>query len=633
MSRKKFVSRKKFIALSGSVAAAGVLAACGDTPTNTAVSTTAPAATTAASTATTAAATATTAAPAATTAATTATTAAATATTAAATATTAAANATTAASVARTGGTFRWRQPSEPKTMDPGFMTDTISINTAENLYEGLYEYNPQGQLVAAAATGMPQISADGLTYTIKMKSGLKFSNGDPLTAKDYVYAWNRVAQLGAKAEYGFLMYPVVGFAEVYDEKDDAKRQAGTISGVKAVDDTTIEIKLKQAASYFTSSLGLWTFWPVSQKVVEGNGNKFDEKNPWSSDPAKFVGNGPFTLKEWKRDVSMRFEVNPNYVGEKPGIDVATVEFIKEDATARLKFDNGELDDVIVPVSDIQKLKRDAKYKDSYKEYPQARVTWLAFNMDPAKPNPFNKSKALRQAIWHGIDRQLITEGALQGSGIPATSLLPAGVPGPKAMNMYPFDLNKAKTLLKEAGYDTPEKLKALADEINNFGGGKSGGIAFNADTSANKAWCENVQQQLKTNLGLDIKLNPVATFAEFLKRRDEDKEFILYRGSWGADFLDAQNFYEPLFVSTSGTNQSNYKNPKYDEIVKKGNTGKTDTERNEAYNQAEMILQEDAAYVPLFSGIEVRLIRPTVTNWGYDAKGPAQLKYVRITK
>jgi oligopeptide transport system substrate-binding protein len=462
----------------------------------------------------------------------------------------------------------------------------------------------------------------------------LKWSNGDPLTAKDYVYGWNRVAQIGAKAEYGFLMYPVQGFAEVYDEKDDTKRQQATISGIKAVDDNTIEIKLKQPTSYFVSSMGLWTFWPVNQKVVEGSGSKFDEKNPWSSDSTKFVGNGPFTIKEWKRDISMRLEVNPNYSGEKPGIDVATIEFIKEDATARLKFDNGELDDVLVPVSDIQKLKKDPKYKDIFKEFPLARVTWLALNMDPAKPNPINKSLALRQALWYAIDRELVTEGALQGAGVPATNLLPPGIPGPKPLNSYPFDVTKAKALLKEAGYDTPEKVKALSDEINNFGGGKSGGIAFNSDASVNKAWAENVQQQLKTNLGLEIKLNPVATFAEFLKRRDEDKEFIMYRGSWGADFLDPQNFYEALFVSTSGTNQSNYKNPKYDDVVlKKGNVGKTQAERDEAYGEAEKILQQDAAYVPLFYGIEVRLIRPTVTGWGYNSRGPAQLKYITIKK
>jgi oligopeptide transport system substrate-binding protein len=486
-------------------------------------------------------------------------------------------------------------------------------------------------QVVPAAAEALPTVSADGKTYTYKLKKGLKWSNGDPLTMKDFVYAWNRVAQLGAKAEYGFIFDLIEGFNAVYEEKDDAKRQAGTVTGIKLVDDYTVNLTLREAAAYFVTETALWSYWPVNQKVVEANGGKFDEKNTWSTEAKNLVSNGPFKITDWKHDVSMTFEPNPNYVGATaPKIAKVTVDIVKEDATAKLKFDNGELDDVQVPVADIQALKKDAKYKDTYKEFPQARITWIGFNM--SGDNVFAKNLKLRQAVYYAIDRQLLTEGAMQGSALPAYVLVPEGIPGFKKLDSYPFSKEKAQSTLKEAGYDTPDKVQKLAEEINGYGGGKFGGIAFNADSSSNKAVWENIQQQIKTNLGLDLKLNPIATFKEFLVIRDENKQFQgMYRASWGADYPDAQNFYSALFQSKAGTNQSNYKSAKYDELVGKGDLAKTAAERNEFYQQAEKLLQDEAAYVPLFTGIETRLISSKLSGYGYNAQSPYRWKNMTI--
>jgi len=626
---------------------AGVMAACGD-----ATATTVPAATTAAATAAATTAkpsvAATTAAVATTASGTTAAATSAVATTAAPVATTAAATsavATTAAPVATTaavtgpvtkGGTFRYRQASEPKTLDPGFMTDNVSINIAQNMFEGLLELDQNLQVKPQLAEALPTVSPDGLTYTFKLRKGLNFSNGDPLTAKDFLYSWNRVLQLGDAAEYASVLYEIDGAEAISGEKDDAKRKVATASGIKAVDDYTIEVKLTKPAAYFLTEISLWTFWPVNQKLVESKGDKFDDKNPWSTEAANLAGasTGPFIMKDWKHDVSMRLEANPNYKGPGPlpNLDAVTVDIIKEDATAKLKFDNNELDDTIVPTADIQKTKRDAKYKDTYKEFAQARITYVGINF--SKDNVFSKNLKLRQAVAYAIDRQVITEGALQGAALPATILIPEGLPGYKVNNTLDFNKAKAAQTFKDAGYDTPDKVKALADTINNYGDGKSGGIAFNADASANVAWATSLQQQLKDNLGLDIKLNPVATFKEFLKRRTTDKEFLgLYRASWGADYPDPQNFYAFLFNSNSGNNQSFYKNPKYDDLVKKGDAGSTPAQRAEFYQQAEQVLQDDAAYVPLFVGIETRLLRPSLQGYSYTAQGPYRWKFMSIKK
>ena len=619
--------RKLYLLVAALMLLPGLLAACGENtattaPATTSVATTTGAATTSATTAATTTQSATT------------TAAAVTTTSSAATTNAATAAPTTQAGAARSGGTFRWRQASEPKTLDPDFLTDQTSIEIAQNIFEGLLELDPKLQPKPALASAMPTVSDDGKTYTFKLKPGLKFSNGDPLTAKDFVYGWNRVAQLGDLAQYASVMYEIEGFEAVSTEKDDAKRHAAIVPGIKAVDDNTIEIKLNGPSFYFLTEATLWTFYPVNQKLVESKGDKFEEKNTWSTEAANLAGvsTGPFMLKEWKHDVAIRLELNPNYSGPKPDIDAVTVDFIKEDATARLKFDNGELDEVLVPVSDIQKLKKDPKYQNQYHEYANLRTTWLQFNFSKTD-NPLSTNSKLRQAFAYAMDRQLITDGALNGSGVPTTVLIPEGLVGYKKLDSYPYNKDKAVQMLKEAGYDSPDKVKQLEDLINNYGGGKSGGYAFNADTDQWKAVAENVQQQLKTTLGLNIKLNPIATFKEFLARRDDNKEFIFMRGSWGADYPDPQNFYELNFASYSGNNKSNYKSPAFDELVKKGNVATTPAQRAEFYQQAEKVMQDDVAYIPLFNGIQVRLQKPSIQNFGWTAQIILPFKYAVIKK
>jgi oligopeptide transport system substrate-binding protein len=580
---------------------AGILAGCGD-PTATSVAPTTTASTTPA------------------------------ATTAAATQ----ANGTTAVATGQTattgGGVFRWVWPSEPRTLDPALLTsaDSSALHVGENLFEGPVELDQDLKVVPAAAA-LPEVSADGKTYTFRLRKGQQFSNGDPLTAQDFVYSWNRVAQLGALSPNGQMFSLIEGFNQVYQEKDDAKRAAATVSGIKALDDYTIEIKLTEPASYFLTQVALSCYWPVDKKAVEAKGSKLDAKNPWASDAATFVGNGPFLLKEWKHDAGMRLEPNPAYTGSpKPSLSAVTIEFIKDAATSKLKYDNNELDDVGAPVADLQNLKKDPKYKGAYKDVPLALTTWLSFNY--SKENPFSQNLKLRQAVTYAIDRQLITEGALNGAALPTTVLVPKGFPGYQEMNTYPFNPDKAKQLFKEAGYDTPEKVKALSDLINNWGEGKGGGLAINTDRNANKVWMENVQQQLKTNLGLELKLNAVSTQKEYAQRL-EQHEFILFRANWSASYPDPQNYYDTAFISTSGTNYSGYKNPAYDELVKKANTTTATGQRLALYQQAEQLLQAEAVYVPLFNAIDMRLVRPTIQNWGYTPQGAVRLKYMVINK
>ncbi|NWJ46705.1 MAG: peptide ABC transporter substrate-binding protein [Chloroflexi bacterium] len=603
--------KRAALLLAGVLLLTTLLYACGDSPTAT-VTTTAAATTVAKTTA----------------AATTATTTAAT-TTAAVTATTAAATTVANAKPA----VFHWAKTGEPLTLDPAYvtLTDAIGSQLADNLFEGLLELNPQMKVIPASAEALPTVSADGKLYTFKLRKDLKFSNGDPLNATDFIYSWNRVARSGITAAAGSAFSLVDGFDTVWNQKDEATRTAMTVSGFKAVDDYTIEITLKKPGTYFLTQSTLPGFYPVNRKVIEANPAKVGEPNKSFMSAETVVSNGPFLIKDWKRDTTIRLEPNPYYSGNpKPSVSAVTIDVIKDATTSKLKYDNGELDEVGVPLADMQTAPKDPKYKDAYVQVPLARTTWLAFNM--SGDNVFSRNLKLRQAFAYSLDLTLITQGALSGSAFSATSLLPKGFPGYHEMNNFAYNLDKAKQLFKDAGYDTPEKIKTLEQEINNWGnGGLGGGLVNSGDRNANKVMMENIQQQLKTAFGVELKVNLVATLKEFVQRRDQNHEFLLYRGNWEANYPDPQTFYESTFFSTSSGNSSGYKNPLYDELVTKANSASDSSQRYDLYYQAEQVLQNDVAYIPMYNAVEPRLIRPTIQNWGYNAQGPMKLKYMQI--
>ncbi|MDB5080171.1 MAG: extracellular solute-binding protein family 5 [Chloroflexi bacterium] len=585
------------------------LAACGD---NTATPSTA--STTAASQATTAAVAATTAA--------TATTAAATgATTAAATGATTAAAAASARPV--TGGTFRFTMTGEPDSLDPKLATSQEAVIVMNEIFDGPTQLDKDLNVKPNLAESWTT-SPDGKVYTFKIRQGVKFSNGDPVTAADFVYSWNRVIQ-NEKAEYDFVMSDIVGFDEVHKLTGDDRKKAA-LSGLKALNDFTLEVTLTQAASDFILKTALHPFFIVDKKVVEASGDKWIEAG-------NLVGTGAFLLKEWKHNQSLRLEFNPNYWEGRASIDAVTIELIKDGATARLKYDNGELDSIEVPVADLTKVKNDAKLKTQLQLVPRTRTNFIGFKHKG--DSPFATNKELRKAFYQAIDRRLVAEGALQGAGLPLNTLLVPGLPSYKPYDAYPFDPAKAKASLVAAGYDTPAKVKQLEDLINNYGAaGKSGGFAYTPERAGWQQASESYVQQFKQHLGITLKLNPVPTAKEFFERRSTGHEFLIYFGSWGADYPDPNNFYQPMMgCETLAQQGGEYCNKDFDAAWKAGAVEKDTAKRAAFYQTAEKILQDDAGMIPTYSGLYAVLIKPTVSNWTYNPQGPTHFKDAQIKK
>lgn len=618
--------RRLFSFLTLAAVLASLLAACGD-PTATPAATSSTTAATTTTKAATTAAGATTATGAATTAASAATTAAGAATTAAA-----AGAATTAAGAAApgkadrvvTGGTFRWTMTGEPDSLDPQKASAEEGVNVVNMLFDGLTQFDKDVNVKPSIADSWT-ISPDAMVFTYKLRKDVTFSNGDPVKAQDFIYSWNRIVQ-DEKADYEFVFSDIKGVAEIEKLTGDARAKA-TIPGTVALDDYTLQVTLSAPAVDFVTRATLWPFRPVSKKAVEQFGDKWTEAG-------NLVSTGPFVLKEWKHNQSLRLEANLKYWEGRPSVDVITIDLIKEAATAKLKYDNGELDAYRVGVADIPKIKNDAKLKTQLTLVPQLRSNWISFNFDNDK-SPFKTNKELRKAFYQAIDRRLVAEGALQGGGLALSTFLVPGIPSYKEYSPYPFDPAKAKASLAAAGFDTPEKVKQLEDQLNNFGdAGKSGGFAYTPERTGWQQASESYVAQWKQNLGINLKLNPDPTFKTFQKRRSTDHEFLIYFGSWGADYPDPANFYQPLFgCETTNQQGGKYCNKDFDTAWKAGSVESSTEKRAGLYQQAEKLLQDDAGMIPTYAGVYAVLIKPNVKNWGYNPNGPFPFKDLQLQK
>lgn len=584
--------RKKFHAiLALLVGMSMLLAACGpEAATNTAVPQ--PTATTAAPVAD---ATATTAAP------------------ADATATTAMAEPTaTTGAATPSGKVFSWRAFSEPASMDPALIEETLSVDISQNIYDGLTMFDPISQELKPDIAERWESSADGTAFTFYLRKDAKFSNGDPITAEDFVYSYVRAITNPEAPYVDIVMNDIKGYAEVRAaavSTDTTVTKPTSVPGIEAVDANTLKITLNEPNGYFLSQTALWTYYVVNKKVVETGGE-------WFTKPG--AGAGAYMLTEWKHNESMTLKPNPNFWDStrKPNVDVF-IPIIKETSTAQAQYERGELSVIDQPdPNDIKRLEADAGMKSQVFSVPNPRAVWIGLNVMKAPFGPQGDEKAfkLRQAISMAINREELIELAIQGTGVPLTNLMPEGEPGYKKFDAYAFDPAKAKELMAEAGYPNGQGL----DLTYTY-----------RQREVEQRVAEQIQAQLKENLGLDVKVEGI-DWAIMLGER-QDHKYTMFYGSWGHDFPDPQNWFFPLFHSNQikgvGTGQGNdpgWKNEEYDRLVEEANKLADPAKREDRfklYQQAEEILLKDAPLVPLYQPLRYWFV--DTTKWsGYGTGG-----------
>ncbi len=486
--------------------------------------------------------------------------------------------------------TFKVVVQQEMPSADLSLATDTISFSALNNVYEGLYRLDKDNNPEPAGAAEKATVSDDGLTYTIKLREDAKWSNGDAVTAADYVYGWQRTVNPKTASEYAYLFSPVKNADDI-----TAGKTAVDQLGIKAVSDYELEITLTKVTPYFDYLLAFPSFFPQNQKVVEENGSNYAQ----TSDNA--VYNGPFTLTDFDgpgTDTEWSYTKNDTY-WDKDNVKLSKIDVsvVKESSTSLNLFQDGEADDVILSGELAQQMANDK----SFVSQPEATTTYLEMNQRDAD-SPFNNEN-LRKAISYAIDRDALVNSILGDGSIASTGLVPSNLTFSPSDNE---DFTKAAGT--ELSYSKKQAKEYWEKAKKELGITSLSFDILSSDTDSSKKITEYLQSAIQEALdGVTVTLSPVP-FSVRLDRSNSG-DFDVVMGGWGADYADASSFLD-LFVSGNSYNRGQWSNSDYDAAIKAAST--TDVsdadKRWDDMVDAEKILMDTQGVIPLYQKAEAHL-------------------------
>ncbi len=463
---------------------------------------------------------------------------------------------------------------SEPPSLDPGLASDTTSANILLNIMDPLVRLDDDLNPVPSAAESF-ETSEDGKTVTFVLRDGLKWTNGDPVAAGDFEYAWKRTISPELAADYAYQFSGIVG-AQEYNACDAKKDDCAALRdkvGVNAVDDKTLEVKLTTPQPWFVQQAAHHSFLAVNKKAVDEFGDKWTEA-------ANIVTNGPFKLEAWEHNQSIDLVKDDTWRGaDDVKLTRVNGRMINDPITAVQAFEAGEVDVLYqaLPPSEISRLKETPEYE----QYPGLGTFYYAFNVENI---PDVKQ---RQAMSLAIPRQSIIDNVAQGGQLPATGFTPEGMPG--------FDVINPESPWLPAEPDV-EQAKQLMSEVASP---KTKVTLYTNDSGANPDIAVAVQAGLK-EIGIDstIKQQEFQQYLEFLGP-PPNKDVDVYRLGWIGDFVDAINFLE-LWKCDSGNNSTNYCNKDYDALIEEARGTEDNDARYELYAQAEDLLWGEDGDLPV---------------------------------
>lgn len=492
---------------------------------------------------------------------------------------------------------------NEPDGIDPNVTSNSFASPFLSNCFEGLVTYNENSELVPGLAEKW-DISEDGKIYTFHLRKDLKWSDGSPLTSKDFLYSIQRVLKPETAAQYLSMVTDYIENAqEVYDGKKPVEEL-----GVEAPDDNTLVIRLIDPAPFFIDILSMNVFAPVQAATVEANDDK------WTLSPETYVVNGPFKITAMNMGESVVLEKNPNYYNaDAVSLEKITFRYIKDQATALSAFQSGEIDGFReVPSADLANLKAES---DDLYTLPQYATTYYLINNAKA---PYDDAR-VRKAINLAIDRQALIDSVLQGSAQPAFSLVSPGysaegVKYEEGRSDYGISANanaeEAKKLMAEAGYPDGKGFPTVQ-------------LSYYTNPQV-KQLVEAMAQMLKTNLGVEVEIS-TEEWKVYYDNVQAGKYEIAAMG-WGADYLHPMTFL-PLFVGGDPLNNSGYANAEYDKAVAEAKVETDAKKAIELMRKAEDILMQDYPFLPLYYRSTNLMMKPYVRNWYLTPTGNLYFK------
>lgn len=490
-------------------------------------------------------------------------------------------------------------EPAHP--LFPGAVTEAGGGKVVDQLFAGLVTYDAKGGIHNEVAESIT--SSDNAThYIIKIKSGWKFTDGTPVTAHSFVDAWNYTANSANKQGSASFFSTIEGYDDL--QKPDVDPKA-TLSGLKAVDDSTIDVRLSQPDSAFPVKSGSHAYMPLPESAFK-DPKKFGE-NP--------VGNGPYKFVSWTHNRSIEMVKNPDYKGNRVAKnDGLTFKIYTSPDSAYADLRGGNLDFThAIPSTALKSFQSDK----TIKAYNQPGGNTLTFTI-PEWLDHFGQNEEgnlRRQAISMAIDRKTIAEKIFNGTSTPSVDFLAAPI------SAYSENL-KGNDVLKY-NPDKAKELWAKADAISPWSGDFK--IAYNADGNA-KGWVEAVCNYIKNSLGINAEGAPMSTSDEFLSNVDSGKMTTAYRSGWGPDYPSADNYLIQLYDSSStggkGANSGNYKSDEFDALMDKALSAPSTEEADKYYQQGEEVLMQDLPAIPLWNQNATAVSTPNVSGVEFDYGG-----------
>ena len=473
---------------------------------------------------------------------------------------------------------FHYGNGSEPQGLDPHVVTGVPEHNILIGLGEGLTSSNPRGGENLPGAAESWEISEDGLIYTFNLQKNGKWSNGNALTAHDFVWSWKRILTASLGSQYPDMLYYLVGAEDYHQEKNKDFSKVG----VQAVDDFTLKVTLNNPTPFFLGLLSHYSTWPVHKDTVLKHGTIDDRNGIWTR-PGNFVGNGAFQLKTWELNNKIVVERNPFYWDAKtvklneihyyPVTNIMTEDRMFRAGQLHLTYD--------VP---SQKCPSYIKDNPNMKTDPYMGQYFYRINTN----HPILKDVRVRKALSLSIDRQKIVDRVTQCGESAAISITPPGANGYMPETTLEFNPEKAKMLLIEAGYEDGSKLEGLE-------------ILFNTNENHRKIALA-VQQMWQQNLGVSVEL--VNQDWKVYLAREMIGDFTISRAGWIGDYEDPNTFLD-LFRPNRGNNKTGWSNAEYDNYVEQANKTMDQKERYILLNKAEKIIMDELPILPVYSYVK----------------------------
>ena len=488
---------------------------------------------------------------------------------------------------------------SDPVTMDPHLAGDSGSAEFIVEIFSGLVTISPELNIELDLAESF-EVSSDGLVYTFTLRDDAFFHQGRRVTADDVRWSMERAAsrELASPTALAYLG-DILGVRERFYEG------AESITGIEVIDDRTIQFTIDEPKPYFLAKLSYPTAFVVDRQQIEAN------PRGWTRRPN---GTGPYRLQEWRLGQRIVLKANSQYHLGSPVTDEVLYEL--SGGSTLTRFENGELDVAFISVNDIDRARDpESDIGPLYQVFPQFTISYLALNTNVP---PFDDVN-VRRALGFSIDRTLIAEVTFNNMLAPATGILmpelPGYTPGDKT---FSFDPDEARRLLAASKYGSAENLPEIV--LTEVGGGAEGRI----DTQA-------FIQQWREELGIEVRIEQT-DFATILARQDEGS-LQMFNAGWIMDYPDPEDILDLKFHSESALNDVNYSNAGVDAILEEARIEQDAGRRLELYQEAERLIIEDAAWLPLYFSQSHVVINADVEGWFEPPMVIPRLRFVKVNR